>query len=474
MTIETQIRDLVRDIDGAQIPITGMAIRTGTTRAETVIERRMPALVWAALAAAVVAILLLPILFFGGSESDVVTTLPVTVPSTTVPDTTIPDPIVGLPAPTVEWEIVTFDGVDGPLHGWVKAGEGRFLALQYGLEGFTPDGSAPVDLDGDPRTILWTSVDGAAWEPHAIDVSESNRPTLVGEVNGRVLIRQWQHDDGTWDSESDRPGEFVTYVSEDLATWTRVVFPQMQYERNGSTVEYLGYLFDVISTDTAVILRGNDPLVLTDSDLSTFELLEAPFGYEPRSGDPLYLLDITATRDHFYATVYSNDAGQFSIWSSADGRTWAEEEIDGGALRGDGIEVQIGASDDLVLVYAGPRRWYVAESGEPFELVEGLSATGEPTWLEGDSEGFLFTGASGIGDGDGIRSVGPYVTADGRNWSSVPMEGVSWGTNPAVVGEWILVPTGSWKVEFNEDGDVAGESWEQDGGWIRGRLIPAG
>ena len=63
----------------------------------------------------------------------------------------------------------------------VIAGEGRFLALQSALEARAPmpEGGGPIDADGDLRTILWTSVDGVAWEPYEVDVSTGNLPATL-------------------------------------------------------------------------------------------------------------------------------------------------------------------------------------------------------------------------------------------------------------------------------------------------------
>jgi hypothetical protein len=455
MTIETQIRNLVQDIDDAQSPITGMAIRSATPVVEPAPGRRMPALGWATVAAAMIAVLLIPILFLGGPETDV---------ATTVSPTTIP-------LRTVEWQTISFDGVDGPLYGEVKAGDGRFLVLQYGAEGRGTETNHPVDLDGDPRTILWTSVDGTAWDAHVIDVAEGSRPALIGEIDGAVLIQQFEYDDGTFEYEPGKTGSFVVYRSEDLVTWSEVDFGEMQWTAGSGVIEFRSYIWDVAATETAVLLIGNSPPVLTDAALTRFELLDAPFGRES-DGHPVMPLQLIATSSSFHAVTYSNDREVFGIWSSTDGRTWTEEQLDG-ELRGDGPEPVIGANDETLVVFAGFGRSFVGSPGD-LRRIDDLYATGDDMHLIGGDDGFILLGASGFGDGDSIWSVGPYVSVDGEDWSSAPLNGAHIaGWHTVRVGEWILAPTGSWEVE-TAGSEVIGESWIQDGGWVLGRLIPAG
>jgi hypothetical protein len=180
-----------------------------------------------------------------------------------------------------------------------------------------------------------------------------------------------------------------------------------------------------------------------------------------------------ATSDRFYAATYSNEREVFSIWSSVDGRSWAEEHLDG-TLQGNGPEPTLGVNDDVVIVFAGFGRSFVGAPGEELRRIDDLYASGDDMQLVGGDGGFVLLGASGFGDGNGIYSVGPYVSINGLDWVPSPIDGAQvGGSASAMVGQVVLVPTGSWEVEFAGN-EVASESWEQDGGWVLGRLIPAG
>lgn len=471
--LQSQIRGYGAQLIDEQQPITtAEALATlesvRTLPVQPLEERRRPPVWIAAVAAAVVLIAIgLGAALLNGTDSTPPATEPAT--STTSPQTTTTSvpatttttvETTALAPPSVSWEAVSFQPGEGPQHGHIRAGTDQLLVLQPGYEGFDQEAVALVDVDGDPRTILWTSQDGHRWEEHVLEQFEASRPALVGEAHGTYVLHYW-----------DDTG-YVNYLSTDLVEWTVWDIPEST--RDGRQP----ILNEIAANENAVVGYGWDTIVRADPGFTNTEIVEAPFG-EAGDGGVLHLV---ATADTFYALVYSNSTGRSTVWSSPDGTEWVPEidELPSNPPDSEGREIAeqyssaIATNNDRVLSYIDRGRasggpFWSAASGEPLQRVGGPQDPGEVT-LVATADGFLVGYTSGFGEG----AIGPthwYITADGSTWERAAGAPGQVGL-PAAVGNAVLLPTGRWVIEYSEEGFVASESWQQDGGWILGTTEP--
>jgi hypothetical protein len=340
-------------------------------------------------------------------------------------------------APSVEWERLEFDGTDGPVSGQVVMGQSGIWVLQRGAE-FWSNGDQ-IDRDGDPRTMLWRSPDGMTWDSHVVDVAidEGRRIGIVGEVEGRVLLAQSEERAGFEDQVSGVA--VVLHMSDDLLSWTEVLVETWGY-----------YPRSLHVVGDTVVMNPEVPgsVLLSDSSLSRFELLEAPWREYAH---------IVSTQDRFYALGYSLTTA--TIWSSFDGRSWDEMGV---FVTPDGWVTPpvIAANDDTVLALVGRRsetEWWVATTGGPFTAVASPPSPrwGPEVFILSADEGFLVSAFHGAGTSADTDEVGPFSTLDGSEWRAVghPPGGRLW---------W---PSGTFGSVFLVDCLCS------DGFWILGEFV---
>ena len=212
------------------------------------------------------------------------------------------------------------------------------------------------------RAAVWTSADGRAWTrvPHApvfevggfIDTTEDPESGRMSDVvagpEGLVAV-------GSVCTSKPVGCEPAAWTSSDGTSWERVAeMPALSGRLEAIAASDTGYVAvgnvgcDASHTSSPPSCAG---LVLTSTDGRTWA--KRPFE------GPAYLGTVTAIGDRFFATATS---GPETVWVSADGKTWAPLEAEGGPstdAQGAGVELKFGA-DNVTAVWLG-----VSGAGDP-------------------------------------------------------------------------------------------------------------
>jgi hypothetical protein len=189
-----QLNTYFSDLDTDQGPVTADQVADLLENVRelppTPVPVRSRPKIWVAIVAAAVTILVvasIPLLFRSGTEEGPPATEPVTSTTTDVDqtDTTTAELPLVTPAPTVEWQTISFDGESGPLStSPVYTADGQFIVYDSSLESDNTGGVA--DLDGDLRTVLWRSPDGLDWERFHLSEFDGLSTQFVGDLTPRI------------------------------------------------------------------------------------------------------------------------------------------------------------------------------------------------------------------------------------------------------------------------------------------------
>jgi hypothetical protein len=289
---QTQLREYFSYVDEQQGAVDVRTIVEADDRVVRTVppkpRRRIPVLAWAAVAAALIAAVLLPLLFFDDPiDTDVVTTVPdVTVPE--IPETTGPDARSGdielLPAASAAgWEWVETDlpaiagfdirhlpdGTWAAYHiGWQCAtGEGDELTLYFNDGSDNAEnqaGCAGVPV-ADPEEQLWVSMDGRSWTEAGVPFGEGTFTRTRG-LTDRLIVNTQTPGCGPGASVG---GCWLEYVD---GAWQEPL-------QDGQ--------FDVVASAAweGPMLRGLDATLIVGQSPETGEILEI-WVQQPTDGSP--------------------------------------------------------------------------------------------------------------------------------------------------------------------------------------------
>ena len=456
-----QLNTYFSDLDSDQGPVTADNVADLLENVRelppTPVPIRSRPKIWVAMVAAAVTILVvasIPLLFRSGTEEGPPATEPVTSTTTDVDQTattTAELPLV-LPAPTVEWRTITFDGESGPLSSSpVYTADGQFIVYDSSLE--SDDTGAVTDLDGDLRTILWRSPDGLDWERFHLSEFDGLSTLFIGEAFGTYVVTVFDPSDSS----------SYTATSTDLITWTK------WFDPGGETPR--GWAGAITATDSAAIISGYGPMVRVDPSFADPVIIDpSAFGLDEYS---VLGNGIVATATSFY--VY-DPAGGDSIWWSRDGLEWTEHVLSGAPVSMTDMPLVMLANNEHVLAYKIDDRRFAWIGGEDgFTLLEDPPTfSGKDIYGAATEHGFILGIGSFVGPDESGEQGDPngihYATTDGSQWTQI--DGALSKFQNQAVGPMLLMPSGTYT--FTPDADDQGGSGGQaaDGAWVIGITRP--
>lgn len=287
---------------------------------------------------------------------------------------------------------------------------------------------------GRPSTPVWTSTDGAHWDPVPFGTSDTFWPEslITGVVTlptGLVALAKMAPECSPSPCAVDEP-PVVAWISADGRRWSPHVLPTLGSSTGSPSLLASGPA-GLIATSS-----GRPALVVTSSDGVSWESL--PVGTLPTG---VIVKDLLGTAAGYVAVGLrvTNDGrwDPASLWSS-DGRRWSDAPTELPASPAPGTAVLsavtsvIAGRDGMIafgrdVIWPGAVLWWESSDGRRWSALPGFPPLG-PVHC-GTERCTLEPRGSLVGDGQrlvalrGGADAGAWISTDGLAWSPVPMGG---------------------------------------------------
>lgn len=347
--------------------------------------------------------------------------------------------------------------------GWARVAIDPALATDGRFYDIAPAGSGLVALgvrgepDGSRSRLVFTSVDGLAWEIAAVFEAQTIPISIVAEGPSLVIGGRQDFDDGGSDA--------VFWYSTDGSAWTRVphdpeVFGDAKVYRIDPGVFGDVTVYRVVATETRILAAGDGwddefygAVTWTSTDGRIWTRTLRP-GWE--------LLTVESVDGRFVAIGWEYDSvDTFDVvfWISDDGDAWTEvhrEEAgtgfvdfnEAGRRGSELIRVQGAAGSGSMTVWISPDGLTWTRHTATIADVGRLRA------ISGAESGWVAAGWSL----DDVPAV--WTSTDGIEWTRVPDDGTVFGQGIGIID---IVPYQSGVVAV---GSVTEDDTEYPAGWI--------
>jgi hypothetical protein len=354
---------------------------------------------------------------------------------------TDPPPVpADLPSTPESWSRVR---LDPPLKGGVAprfllAGPGRLVAV--GVHG---------QLDSGPVTV-WTSSDGATWTR-----------TPAHDLDGVIL-----------DMRSGGPGFIATGYEGQRPTWTSE--DGVSWSRLPGRIGTSGDIFAVAPGGPGLVAVGSFPGAWFSSDGETWERASVPpvppdvYLGDDGKHPQVYLSDVAKGADRLVAvgqTLLDDNTYGVVVWTSGDGRSWADVAVQDAFPAGSQIFDLTGGPDGFVAVgqvgstaaiwnSADGRRWRLYFPGPGVRLHS--VAAGDGGYVAVGTN----LGCTGDGQSCSSREAVVMTSVEGETWIKVPSDSVflvDEPKDPENASGAVMNQVVSWRSGYAALGEYDGE-----------------
>ena len=270
-----------------------------------------------------------------------------------------------------------------------------------------------VGRDGDGRTLLFSSVDGASWAPVAVPESDGSSPTIQHLVSaGRDLVAV-----GTITGE-DQDDEVVgTWWRGADGAWLPVLLPQaerpegVEHDLVGELDRFLE-VTGAVYVDGALVVSASDHL--TNRSLATSEAVDIPQWWRDLERQDLAFVSLQPGRAVLYVEPFPVDAVPLES-GEVPSVEYARTEMVMWRLEGPGSEpTPPDLETGVRLLGIGPDGAYGVDSGRLVTSPDGRQWTAviRTVDVNGGNEAVPFSGGWMRAAGDAIS-----FSPDGSEWA---------------------------------------------------------